>query len=237
MGRGGGGGPRCADARETGFRGWGPRGRAREETGARLGPERPELLLSAPSRPLPSALCSLPARGRGSGGGETRELPALPAAARRPRPAWERRAQRGRSEWRGGVAGQRGAGGDGGDRDGARVCGAAYTRGEDAVAVGGWGAGRGATDPLGGPREPPGTAGWRRPGPGNLAFGGMNGERWERLPTAPCDPIGRRARACVRVCLGLGAAWVLGAAVDRPVAVRVPSCPPCLHGRSGGCRH
>lgn len=212
MGRGGGGGPRRADARETGFRGWGPRGRAREETGARLGPERPELLLSAPSRPPPSALCSLPARGRGSGGGETRELPALPAAARRPRPAWERRALRGRSEWRGGVAGQRGAGGDGGDRDGARVCGAAYTRGEDAVAVGGWGAGRGATDPLGGPREPPGTAGWRRPGPGSLAFGGMNGERWERLPTAPCDPIGRRARACVRVCLGLGAAWVLGAA-------------------------
>lgn len=66
--------------------------------------------------------------------------------------------------------------------------------------------------PLEAPREPPGTAGWRRPGPGNLAFGGMNGERWERLPTAPCDPIGRRARACVRVCLGLGAAWVLGAA-------------------------
>lgn len=43
---------------------------------------------------------------------------------------------------------------------------------------------------------------------------------------APSDPpgerIGRRARVCVRVCLGFRAAKVLGRGCDRPVAVPAP---------------
>ena len=62
------------------------------------------------------------------------------------------------------------------------------------------------------PLEPPRVLGWRRPGEGNLAFGGMNEELWKRLPTPPGERIGRRARLCVRVCLGFGAAGVQGAA-------------------------
>lgn len=45
---------------------------------------------------------------------------------------------------------------------------------------------------------------------------GMNEELGKRLPTPPGEWIGRRARACVRVCLGFGAAWVLGAAAWPP---------------------
>lgn len=44
----------------------------------------------------------------------------------------------------------------------------------------------------------------------------MNEELWKRLPTPPGEWVGRRTRACVRVCLGFRAAWVLGAAAWPP---------------------
>lgn len=76
-----------------------------------------------------------------------------------------------------------------------------------------------------GPSEPPGNAGWRRPGQGNLAFGGMNEELWKRLPT-PCERIGQRARACVRVCLAFGAVWSWARLLDCLVAVLGSNRPP-----------
>lgn len=228
-----------ADAWGTGFRGWGPRGlgKAWEEMGARLGPERPELLL--PLLPLPFRHPSLALSLCPAAVPETARLGSCrrsPAAARPPRPAWARQAERGKSERRGGAAGSRSSGqrsygepgwqrpprrGDAGDRGRARVCGVVYTGGEDAVAVGGWGR---VVVQLG-PSEPPRNAGWRRPGQGNLAFGGMNEELWKRLPT-PCERIGQRARACVRVCLAFGAVWSWARLLDCPVAVLGSNCPP-----------
>lgn len=86
------------------------------------------------------------------------------------------------------------------------------------------------------PLEPPRILGWRRPGEGNLAFGGMNEELWKRLPTPPGERIGRRARLCVLVCLGSGAARVLGAAARPPR--RGPGAhvarPPSARGRPAG---
>lgn len=83
------------------------------------------------------------------------------------------------------------------------------------------------------PLETPRITGWRRPAEGNLAFAGMNEELWKRLPTPPGERIGRRARVCMRECLGFGAARVLGAAAGPPS--RGPGThvarPPCVRGR------
>lgn len=62
------------------------------------------------------------------------------------------------------------------------------------------------------PLRAPWCRGMEAPVQGNLAFGGMNEKLWKRLPTSSGKRIGQRARACVRVCLGFGAARVLGAA-------------------------
>lgn len=112
-----------ADAWGTGFRGWGPRGlgRAWEEMGARLGPERPELLL--PLLPLPFRQPSLALSLCPAAVPEAARLGSCrrsPAAARPPRPAWARQAERGKSERRGGVAGRRGAGAQGNEAMGSR---------------------------------------------------------------------------------------------------------------------
>lgn len=213
-----------------------------------MGPKRPELLL--PLLPLPFCHPSLAPSRCPAAVPEAARLGScrrFPAAARPPRPAWARQAESGKSERRGGVAGRRGAGaegneamgqrpprrGDAGDRGTARICGVVYTGGEDAVAVGGWG--RVAVQL--GPSEPPGNAGWRRPGQGNLAFGGMNEELWKRLPT-PCERIGRRARACVRVCLGFGAVWSWARLLDCGSRSWGPIARPlALRRWSGGCRH
>lgn len=178
-------------------------------------PEPPELLLPTLSSFL-SALRPLPPRSAGPQLQRRRDFGVAGASRwrrrrRRPRPAWARRAGRSRSERSGGgaagAAGRRSCGepgwqrplrgGDAAGRDGARVCWVACAGGEDSVAVGGWGAGRGAVGSFGAPW----IAGWRRLEDENVAFGGMNEELGKRLPTPPGKRIGRRARACVCVCV------------------------------------
>lgn len=201
MGRGVPGANACG----TGFRDGGPRGRAWEETGARPGPERPQLLLSAPSSILP-AFRPLPppdARPR-----LRRRLDSRVAGAfrqRRPRPARARRAERGRSERRrGGERGLRG-GEAVRSRGGSPCAGATLGILTEREAVGlcvrvettwclwaDWGRVVAHLAPL----QPPGIAGWRLPGKGNLAFGGMNEELWKRLPT-PLPNGFAGVRACV----------------------------------------
>lgn len=85
------------------------RGRAWEEMGARLSPERCELLLPAPSffllpapPPLLSPPCAPPRLGRRRDSGVAG---ASQQWRRRPWPAWVRRPERGRSEPRGGPGG------------------------------------------------------------------------------------------------------------------------------------
>lgn len=226
-GRGGvGWGIPGSEARGTGFRegdrvGGPGRRRGRGEARSCLN------FCSPPSSSRPSAPCPLPAPRRSSGGGVTREEPALPGGGgggggvpSRPGRGERSAAGLSRAAWRG----------DGG-------CGATELRGawvSSAPARGrrrrlGWSAsllgyrcgwrglgGRGLMGDGSWRRWPPWSplkiAGCRRPGEANLAFGRMNETLWKRLPTPPGERIGRRARVCVRVCLGFGAAGVLGAA-------------------------
>lgn len=221
-----------AEARGTGFREGdlvGGPGRRRGRGEARSGLN----FCSLPSSSGPSAPCPLPAPRRSSGGGVTWEEPRLPGGGSggggvpsRPGRGDPNAAGLNR-------AARRGGGGCGG----CRGCGAAELRGAGVASApargrrrrSGWSAsllgyrcgwrGLGGRGLMGDgswrrwPRwSPAKIAGWRRPGEANLAFGRMNEALWKRLPTPPGERIGRRARVCVRVCLGFRAARVLGAA-------------------------
>lgn len=63
----------------------------------------------------------------------------------------------------------------------------------------------------------------------------MNEELWKRLPT-PCERIGQRARACVRVCLAFGAVWSWARLLDCPgrgPGVQLPARSPYAGGAAG----